>query len=68
MPSRVLVTLKVSKAAAPDQQHSLFLLQVTVFDVPTHLTDLGGSLLVLVAVLSMGMEDWVMARWDWRCL
>ncbi len=45
-----------------------YLLQVTVFDVPTHLTDLGGSLLVLVAVLSMGMEDWVMARWDWRCL
>ncbi len=42
--------------------------QVTVFDVPTHWSDLGGSCLVLMAVLSMGLEDWVMARWDWRCL
>ena len=42
--------------------------QVTVFNVPTHWSDLGGSLLVLVAVLSMGLEDRVMQRWNSRCL
>ena len=41
-------------------------LQVTVFDIPTHWTDLIGTSLVVGAVISMGFEDCVMDRVNWK--
>ena len=41
-------------------------LQVTVFDIPTHWTDLIGTSLVVGAVISMGFEDCVMSKINWK--
>jgi len=60
-PSKVMVIRSFEVVAA-------YVLQVTVFDVPTHLTDLAGTLLVLSAVLGMGLEDYLMDRLGWRFL
>ena len=41
-------------------------MQVTVFDIPTHWSDLVGTLCVVSAVLAMGFEDCIMERVKWR--
>ena len=45
-----------------------YILQVTVFDVATHWTDLAGTACVISAVVMMGLEDIIMERLDWRFL
>merc|ERR1712168_185747 len=58
-PSKVMVVRSFEVVAA-------YILQVTVFDVPTHWTDLSGTLCVIAAVVMMGVEDCVMDKMsDW---
>jgi len=52
-PSKVMVIRSFEVVAA-------YILQITVFKCPTHWTDLGGTCLVMAAVLGMGLEDVVM--------
>merc|ERR1712098_309606 len=59
-PSKVMVVRSFEVVAA-------YLRKVPVFDTPTHLSDVGGTMMVLVAVLGMGLEDTVMKRFKWRC-
>ena len=54
-PSKVMVVRSFEVVAA-------YILQVTVFDVPTHWTDLAGTMCVIAAVIGMGVEDCVMAQ------
>jgi len=58
-PSKVMVVRSFEVVAA-------YILQVTVFDTPTYLSDLGGTFMVLLAVLGIGVEDRVMALVKWR--
>ena len=58
-PSKVMVVRSFEVVAA-------YILQVTVFDVPTHWTDLIGTVSVISAVIAMGFEDCVMERVNWR--
>ena len=58
-PSKVMVVRSFEVVAA-------YILQVTVFDVPTHWTDLIGTVCVISAVIAMGFEDCVMERMNWR--
>lgn len=58
-PSKVMVVRSFEVVVA-------YILQVTLFDTPTHLSDVGGTMLVILAVLSMGLEDKVMRRVSWR--
>lgn len=58
-PSKVMVVRSFEVVAA-------YILQVTVFDTPTYLSDVGGTLLILLAVALMGVEDLVMQRVRWR--
>lgn len=60
-PSRVMVIRSFEVVAA-------YILQITVFDCPTHWTDLGGTLLVMGAVLGMGMEEKIMQAMPFRYL
>jgi len=60
-PSRVMVIRSFEVVAA-------YILQITVFDCPTHWTDLGGTLLVMTAVLGMGMEEKIMEALTFRYL
>jgi len=60
-PSRVMVIRSFEVVAA-------YILQITVFDCPTHWTDLGGTLLVMAAVLGMGMEERIMEAMPFRYL
>ena len=52
-PSKVMVVRSFEVVAA-------YTLQATVFDTPTHPSDVGGALLVILAVLFMGLEDMIM--------
>jgi len=58
-PSKVMVVRSFEVVAA-------YILQVTVFDIPTHWTDLIGTSLVVGAVISMGFEDCVMGKVNWK--
>ena len=58
-PSKVMVIRSFEVVAA-------YILQVTVFDVPTHWTDLMGTVCVISAVIAMSFEDYVMERVSWR--
>lgn len=60
-PSKVMVVRSFEVVAA-------YLLQVTVFHDPTHLSDVGGTALIVAAVLGMGLEDPLMDRLKWRFL
>jgi len=60
-PSKVMVVRSFEVVAA-------YILQVTVFDVPTHWTDLAGTMCVISAVIGMGVEDCLMERINWRFL
>ena len=60
-PSKVMVVRSFEVVAA-------YILQVTVFDVPTHWSDLAGTMCVISAVIGMGMEDYLMERINWRFL
>lgn len=60
-PSKVMVIRSFEVVAA-------YLLQLTIFNNPPHYTDLAGTLLIMVAVLTMGIEDCVMSLTDWRWL
>ena len=60
-PSKVMVVRSFEVVAA-------YILQVTVFDVPTHWTDLAGTMCVIAAVIGMGVEDCIMAQVPWRFL
>jgi len=60
-PSKVMVVRSFEVVVA-------YILQVTVFDTPTHVSDVFGTLLVIAAVLSMGLEDPLMRRYRWRFL
>jgi len=60
-PSKVMVIRSFEVVAA-------YILQVTVFDIPTHWTDLIGTSCVVSAVLAMGFEDCIMDRVNWRWL
>merc|ERR1719318_1201453 len=60
-PSKVMVVRSFEVVAA-------YILQVTVFDVPTHWSDLAGTMCVIGAVIGMGMEDYLMERINWRFL
>ena len=59
--SKVMVVRSFEVVAA-------YILQVTVFDVATHWTDLAGTACVISAVVMMGLEDIIMERLDWRFL
>ena len=58
-PSKVMVIRSFEVVAA-------YILQVTVFDVPTHWTDLMGTVCVISAVIAMGFEDCIMEKVNWR--
>jgi len=58
-PSKVMVIRSFEVVAA-------YILQVTVFNVPTHWTDLMGTACVISAVIAMGFEDCVMEKVNWR--
>ena len=60
-PSKVMVVRSFEVVAA-------YILQVTVFDIPTHWTDLVGTLCVVSAVIAMGFEDCIMDKVNWRWL
>ena len=60
-PSKVMVIRSFEVVAA-------YILQVTVFDIPTHWTDLIGTSCVVSAVLAMSFEDCIMDRVNWRWL
>ena len=60
-PSKVMVVRSFEVVAA-------YILQVTVFDIPTHWTDLAGTLCVVSAVIAMGFEDCIMDKMNWRWL
>jgi len=60
-PSKVMVVRSFEVVAA-------YILQITVFDVPTHWLDLAGTMCVILAVIAMGMEDYLMERFNWRFL
>eukprot|EP00088_Acartia_fossae_P001847 TRINITY_DN10721_c0_g1_i1.p1 TRINITY_DN10721_c0_g1~~TRINITY_DN10721_c0_g1_i1.p1 ORF type:complete len:412 (+),score=59.42 TRINITY_DN10721_c0_g1_i1:80-1315(+) len=60
-PSKVMVVRSFEVVVA-------YILQVTVFDTPTHLSDVFGTILVILAVLSMGLEDPLMRRFRFRFL
>merc|ERR1711994_911854 len=61
MPSKVMVVRSFEVVAA-------YILQVTVFDVPTHWSDLMGTICVISAVIAMGVEDCLMQKFNWRFL
>ena len=44
------------------------LFQVIVFHAQSHWSDLGGSLLILVPVLAMALEEQLVRRCHWRWL
>jgi len=58
-PSKVMVVRSFEVVAA-------YILQVTVFDIPTHWTDLAGTICVMGAVLSMSFEDCIMEKIQWK--
>ena len=60
-PSKVMVVRSFEVVAA-------YILQVTVFDVPTHWSDLAGTMCVISAVVGMGVEDCIMEKIEWRFL
>jgi len=60
-PSKVMVVRSFEVLCA-------YVLQVTVFESPTYLTDMFGTILIITAVLLMGAEDTLMARLSWRFL
>merc|ERR1712086_40048 len=60
-PSKVMVVRSFEVVAA-------YILQVTVFDVPTHWSDLAGTMCVIAAVIGMGVEDCLMEKIPWRFL
>jgi len=60
-PSKVMVVRSFEVVAA-------YILQVTVFDVPTLWTDLAGTMCVIAAVIGMGVEDCLMEQINWRFL
>eukprot|EP00092_Neocalanus_flemingeri_P028118 GFUD01030538.1.p1 GENE.GFUD01030538.1~~GFUD01030538.1.p1 ORF type:complete len:411 (-),score=91.10 GFUD01030538.1:126-1358(-) len=60
-PSKVMVVRSFEVVAA-------YILQVTVFDVPTHWTDLAGTICIIGAVIMMGVEDCLMEAVNWRFL
>jgi len=60
-PSKVMVVRSFEVVAA-------YVLQVTVFDVPSHWTDILGTTAIISAVIGMGLEDYVMDRLGWRFL
>jgi len=60
-PSKVMVVRSFEVVVA-------YILQVTVFDTPTHVSDVFGTMLVILAVLSMGIEDPLMRRFSCRFL
>merc|ERR1712079_829319 len=60
-PSKVMVVRSFEVVAA-------YILQVTVFDVPTHWSDLAGTMCVIAAVIGMGVEDCWMQKFNWRFL
>jgi len=60
-PSKVMVVRSFEVVAA-------YILQVTVFNVPTHWSDLAGTICVISAVIAMGLEDYLMEKLNWRFL
>merc|ERR1739848_541752 len=56
-PSKVMVVRSFEVVAA-------YILQVTVFDTPTYLSDVFGTMLVILSVLSMGIEDHLMTKFS----
>merc|ERR1712168_708775 len=54
-PSKVMVVRSFEVVVA-------YILQVTVFDTPTYLSDVLGTILVILSVLSMGIEDHLMTK------
>ena len=63
-----LVTLSKVMPALSFEVVAAYTLQITVFDVPTHLLHLAGTMCVTLAVIAMGMEDYLMERFNWRSL
>jgi len=60
-PSKVMVVRSFEVVAA-------YILQVTVYDVPTHWSDLAGTMCVISAVIAMGVEDYLVKKLNWRFL
>jgi len=60
-PSKVMVVRSFEVVAA-------YVLQVTVFKVESHWTDILGTGCIIAAVLGMGLEDVLMDRIGWRFL
>ena len=60
-PAKVMVVRSIEVVAA-------YILQLTVFSVPPHWTDLAGTVLVMLSVLAMGLEDCLMEALQWRWL
>ena len=60
-PSKLMVVRSFEVVAA-------YILQVTVYDVPTHWSDLAGTMCVISAVIAMGLEDYLMEKLNWRFL
>ena len=60
-PSKVMVVRSFEVVAA-------YILQVTVFHVTPHWTDLAGTIMVVWAVLAMGLEDCLMETTNWKFL
>merc|ERR1719219_270391 len=60
-PSKVMVVRSFEVVAA-------YILQVNVYDVPTHWSDLAGTMCVISAVIAIGLEDYLMEKLNWRFL
>ena len=58
-PSKVMVIRSFEVVVA-------YILQLTVFDTPTYVADIGGTILIVLAVLGMGLEDFVMQSINFR--
>jgi len=61
MPSKVMVVRSFEVVVA-------YILQVTLFEVPTHWSDVVGTICIISAVIAMGVEDYLMEKLNWRFL
>ena len=61
MPSKVMVVRSFEVVVA-------YILQVTLFEVPTHWSDVVGTICIISAVTAMGVEDYLIEKFNWRFL
>ena len=61
MPTKVTVVCSFEVVAA-------YILQVALFEEPTHWTDLVGTLCVISSVIATVAEDYLMEKFNWRFL